>query len=174
MLRKIVTASLMTLLSVLLLGDSPKASGQAVNGTLLGTVTDSTGAVVSNTKVVVTETTKSVIHESITNESGNYTVPDLPPGSYSVAVEATGFKKYVQQNIALSSNSTTRVDIVLQAGSVSESVTVTSAPPVLQTDRADITTKIETEQVMNMPLGMFEVCTPIHVSFPSFPMRTVV
>lgn len=128
-------------------------NGQAVNGTLLGTVIDSTGAAIANAKVTVTQTSTSAIHESTTNDSGNYTFPDLPPGTYSVTVEANGFKKATQQSVDLASNSSTRVDLTLETGSVAETVLVTTAPPLLQTDRADISTKLETQEVVNMPLG---------------------
>ena len=136
----------------LLLKASLLLNAQAVNGTLLGTVTDSTGATVANAKVTVTETSTSALHQSTTNESGNYTFPDLPPGTYSVSVEANGFKRATQQRIDLASNSSIRVDLTLQAGSVAETVLVTTAPPMLQTDRADISTKLETEQVVELPL----------------------
>jgi carboxypeptidase family protein len=127
--------------------------GQAVNGTILGTVLDASGATVANAKVTITEKSTSLVHQSTTNESGNYTVPDLSPGDYNVTIESTGFKKSTQQNIALLSNSTLRVDVSLEPGNVSETITVTTAPPLLQTDRADISTKIETEQIVDMPLG---------------------
>ena len=127
--------------------------GQAVNATLLGTVTDATGAAVTSAKVTTTETATGLIHESVTNESGNYTIPDLPPGSYSVTVESKGFKKETRQNIELLNNTTVRVDLSLVPGNVSETVLVTTAPPVLQTDRADISTKIESEKMADMPLG---------------------
>jgi len=127
--------------------------GQAVNGTLLGTVTDNTGASLANAKVTVTEVGTGAIHESVTNESGNYTFPDLQPGTYSITVEAKGFKKETHQNIDLLSNSSTRVDISTEPGSVSETVLVTTAPALLQTDRADISTKIEARQVADLPLG---------------------
>ena len=154
MISRLVTrAPLMALLFTLLLSVPQTLSGQAVNGTLLGTVNDATGATVSNAKVVATQTSMGAIHETMTNESGNYTFPDIQPGPYSVAVEAAGFKKAVQENIVLVSNSSIRVDIELQTGNVTETIQVTTAPPLLQTDRADITTKIETEQVLNMPLG---------------------
>jgi hypothetical protein len=135
-----------------LLGISLPVHGQAVNGTLLGTVNDSSGATVANSKVTATETGTGAMHQSSTNESGNYTFPDLPPGTYRVTVEASGFKKAAQENINLASNSSIRVDLTLQAGSVAETILVTTAPPLLQTDRADISTKLETEQVLNMPL----------------------
>jgi hypothetical protein len=127
--------------------------GQAVNGTLLGTVTDATGAAVPNAKVTATEVSTGAIHLSASNDSGNYTFPDLQPGLYSVTVEAKGFKKLTQQNITLLSNTTVRVDLALTLGNVTESVTVTTEPPQLQTDRADISTKLEAEAVVNMPLG---------------------
>ncbi len=151
--RLVMRAPLVALVLTLLLCLSQASSGQAVNGTLLGTVNDATGAAVSNAKVVATQTSTGAIHESLTNESGNYTIPDLQPGPYSVAVEAPGFKKALQENIVLASNSSTRVDVDLQTGNVTETIQVTTAPPLLQTDRADITTKIETEQVLDMPLG---------------------
>jgi len=127
--------------------------GQIATGTLLGTVTDATGAAVPNAKVTATEVATGALHPSVTNDSGNYTFPDLQPGNYSVTVVAKGFKTLTQQNINLLSNTTVRVDLALTLGSVNESVTVTTEPPQLQTDRADISTKIEAEAVVNMPLG---------------------
>src|SRR5215472_8180369 len=112
--------------------------GQAVNATLLGTVQDSTGATVANAKVTATNVATATVYESVTNEAGNYTIPNLPPGTYSVTVSAQGFKKVTHANIDVLINTSTRVDFELQPGSVSEEVMVTAAPPLLQTDRADI------------------------------------
>src|ERR1017187_3866628 len=100
--------------------------GQAVNGTLLGTVTDATGAAVPNAKVIATDVATGATHPSSTNESGNYTFPDLQPGLYSVTVEVKGFKKMIQENINLLSNTTFRVDLALTLGSVNQSFTVTT------------------------------------------------
>ncbi|HWG19099.1 MAG TPA: carboxypeptidase regulatory-like domain-containing protein [Terracidiphilus sp.] len=141
-----------TLATILACGLST-SFGQAVSGTLLGTVTDPTGATIAHARITATETSTGAVHESATNDSGNYSFPDLTPGPYSITVESSGFRKATQERIDLQSNSATRVDLVLQPGSVLETVTVTTAPPVLQTDRADISTKIETEQVVDMPLG---------------------
>jgi Carboxypeptidase regulatory-like domain len=144
---------LRSMFALMVLGFSQALMGQAVNGTLLGTVIDATGAAVADAKVMATETTTGAIHESSTNESGNYTFPNLQPGKYAVTVEAKGFKKLSRQNIDLLSNSSTRIDLSLETGSVSETVLVTTAPPLLQTDRADISTKIEAEDVAQMPLS---------------------
>ncbi len=126
---------------------------QSVNGTLLGTVNDPSGAVVQNAIVTATESGTNVARETKTNDSGNYTFPDLPPGTYTVTVVAQGFKKDTHQNIAVLTNSTQRVDVNLVAGAVTESILVTTAPPLLQTDRADISTKIEQQQVADLPLS---------------------
>ena len=128
-------------------------NAQAVNGTLLGTVADTTGATVSNAKVTTTNVATSTVYESVTNATGNYTIPNLPPGTYSVTVTAQGFKKETHQNIDVQINSSTRVDFDISPGSVSEEVMVTTAPPLLQTDRADISTKLDTQQLQSLPLS---------------------
>src|ERR1022692_867919 len=85
--------------------------GQAVNSTALGTVTDSTGAVVIGAKVTLTEASTNVSRTGQTNESGNFVFPDISPGNYFVTVEMTGFKKEERRDIALLVNTTQRVDI---------------------------------------------------------------
>ena len=124
-----------------------------MNGTLLGTVSDPSGAAVPNIKVTAVDKATGTVRETDTNASGNYTMPDLPPGTYIVTVAAQGFKKEQRENIDLLSNTSTRVDVDLQTGSVNETVLVTTAPPMLQTDRADISTKIEAREVEDLPLG---------------------
>ena len=127
--------------------------GQAVNATLLGTVTDSSGAPVANAKVLLTETNTGIIHNSQTNESGNYVLPDLPPGTYSVTAELAGFKRASRVGIDVIVNTTQRVDLVLQPGNVSETVTVEAETAILQTERADTGRKLETVLTENLPLG---------------------
>ncbi len=126
---------------------------QAVSGTLLGTVTDASGAAVPNAQVTITATETGQVQNFKTNESGNYLVPGLPTGNYTVSVEAQGYKREVHEHVAVESNSTVRIDAALPAGAVTEQITVSTAPPVLQTDRADISTEIQREQVADLPLG---------------------
>jgi hypothetical protein len=141
------------ILVLLLLSVSPSLFGQAVNATLLGTITDASGAIVAGAKVTATEAATGLIHESVTNESGNFTFPNMEPGTYSLTAEAKGFKKEAHQNIDLLTNTSSRVDFSLAPGSMSETVEVTTAPPALQTDRADISTNIEAHQIANLPLS---------------------
>ena len=129
------------------------ALAQAVSGTLLGTVVDGTGAAVPNAQVTLTATETGQVQQFKTNESGNYLVPGLQPGNYTVSVEAAGFKRETHEHVAVASNTTVRIDASLVTGAVTEQVTVSTAPPVLQTDRADISTQIERQQVADLPLG---------------------
>ena len=126
---------------------------QAVNATLLGTVTDSSGASVANAKVTATEVTTGISHPGQTNGSGNYTFPDMPPGAYEVTVEAPGFKKEQRKDITVLVDTNTRVDVQLQPGSVNETIEVTGAPPLLQTDSASTGEKLDTTLVEQTPLG---------------------
>ncbi len=137
----------------LLLGSLGRLTAQAVNGTIVGTVTDPNGAVIPNAQVTITLTGQAAVHNSVTNESGNFTEPNLPPGVYTVTVSAPGFKNNTHENITLDTNTTQRVDAALVTGSTSESITVSSAPPLLQTDRADISTTISAAQIADLPLS---------------------
>jgi hypothetical protein len=125
---------------------------QTVNATLLGTVTDASGAVVPNAKVTITETQTSVSKTALTNDSGYWIVPNLPPGLYAVSVEAAGFKKETRRDITLIVDTSTRVDVQLTPGSISETIEVTGAAQQLQTDTATTAQKIDREVLANVPL----------------------
>jgi hypothetical protein len=126
---------------------------QAVSGTIVGTVVDKSGAVVANAPVTIVLTGQNGEHASVTNESGNFTEPNLPPGTYTVTVAAPGFEKMAHENIVVETNTTARVDFSLTAGSSSQTVTVTAAPPLLQTDRADISTNLGQREIQDLPLS---------------------
>src|SRR6267154_5529898 len=141
------------LLGVLLLGFSSPAMGQAVNATLLGTVTDTTGALVAGARVTATEMKTGVSRSTTTNDSGNYEFADLPPGQYEIATEKQGFKRAVRSGVDVVVNTDTRVNIAVELGAVNESVTITAEIPILQTDRADVGEKIELTQLEELPIG---------------------
>jgi hypothetical protein len=153
MLRKFIRPILGSVIALCTLAFSQALLGQAVNGTLLGTVSDPSGAVVPNATVTIILTGQSVQHTTVTNGSGDFTVPDLPSGTYSVTVLAKGFKKETRDNIAVLTNITTRVDVTLVTGSATETIEVTTAPPALQTDRADISSTIEQSTIGTLPLS---------------------
>jgi hypothetical protein len=128
------------------------AHAQAVTGTLLGNVTDSSGGAVPGATVVATETGTNISRTTTTNEAGYYIFSSLQNGTYSVDAELQGFKKIVRQNVKVDVNSTIRVDLKLEVGQMTEAVTVSAETPVLQTDRTDTGRIIESKMVSDMPL----------------------
>src|SRR5215469_12708912 len=125
--------------------------GQQVFGNIFGTVTDPTGAAIPNAKVTITDQNKGTKFDVTTNESGNYVKNQLIPGTYTVEVENVGFRKSVSKDIVVNVDQGSRVDLVLQVGDITQEVEVTAAAPLLQTDRADVATTYNTQQLENLP-----------------------
>lgn len=140
------------LLATLFLFTSSFAWSQALNGTLVGAISDASGALVPNAKVTIVEVNTNLTRTASTNESGNYSFANLPQGRYTVSIEQTGFRKATRENVDVTINSTVRVDIQLQPGQISEQVTITAELPALQTDRTDTGRKLDSRQVAELPL----------------------
>ncbi len=126
---------------------------QQVSATLIGTVTDPSGATVPNATVTATETRTGVVRKATTTSDGAFTIPYLAPGAYRVEFEAAGFKKVVRENIELPVSSSIRVDASLEPGAVTETVQVTGEPPPLQTDRAEVARNFSAQSVTQLPLA---------------------
>ncbi len=144
--------TLACLATCLLFASTSQLRAQVLKGQILGTVSDTSGAVVPGAAVTLTETNQNVSRLGQSNESGLYVFPNLDPGVYQVQVELEGFNIAVRADINLLPNTTVRVNLELQPGAVTETVIVTGAPPVLQTDRADTGAKIESKQLQELPL----------------------
>jgi hypothetical protein len=125
---------------------------QAVKGTLLGTITDASGAVIPGATVSISEMNTGIGRTVPANQNGYYVFANLDAGIYRVQVEHSGFRTAVQEQVEVVVNSTVRVAFELQPGTVAERVTVEAAAPALQTDRSDTGRKIETRQISDMPL----------------------
>ncbi len=131
---------------------TPQAFGQAVYGSILGTVTDPQGAAVSGAKVTVINQRKGTTDETTTNADGNYSVTHLVPDTYSVRVEAPGFKVSEQKDIIVSADAGSRVDLQFQVGGTTETVEVTAEAPQLKTDRADVAVTFNERYVEDVPI----------------------
>jgi len=131
---------------------NPRVSGQTLKATLLGTITDSSDAVLPEVTVAITETDTNSRRSTVTSRAGFYVLTDLEPGTYRVEVQHPGFKKVVRAGIELTPNSTARVDLELSPGMVTEVIDVTASAPLLKTDRADIGGVFERQLIQNMPL----------------------
>lgn len=129
------------------------AFGQAVNANLLGTITDQNDASIAGASVTITETATGISKTSKTNTSGNFDFEAIQPGTYRVSAEQAGFQRVVNENVVVLVNSTVRVDLTMQVGSVTETVTVRETPPILKTDRADVGIDIGSAEMENLPLG---------------------
>src|SRR5687768_8632569 len=128
------------------------ASAQAVTGTLLGNVNDTSGAAVPGATVTARETQTNVSRSSVTNETGYYTFTSLQSGTYAVEAELQGFKKVLREGVRVDVNTTVRVDLKLEVGQLTETVSVAAETPMLQTDRTDTGRIIESKMVSELPL----------------------
>ncbi len=140
------------LVALLVLSSVGSVWGQVVTGTLTGTVTDSTGATVPNAKVTITEVSTGAQRSAATSADGLYNFSYLAPGDYKVDVSATGFKSFTQSDIAVPVSTVARLNAVLTPGNASETVTVTAAPPPLQTESVEVATNLEARQITDLPL----------------------
>lgn len=128
--------------------------GQAgATGTILGTVTDNSGAVVANAAVAITNLATGVTKKTATSSSGDFTAPYLQPGTYKVEVEAPGFQKSVLQNIGLVVAQEVRANVTMKPGAVSETVEVQANAVALDTDSATVSQTVTQQQVNELPLN---------------------
>lgn len=120
---------------------------------ITGTITDKSGASVAGVKVVATNLETGVTRESISTDGGAYTIPSLPPGRYVLSATKDGFKTIKQENLTLEVNAVLRLDVQLELGAVSESVTVSSAPPLIESENSSLGQVVETKQIVELPLN---------------------
>ena len=144
-----ISVALLSLLCILWV---PGALGQAVYGSILGTVIDPSGAAVSGAKITVTSQAKNVSTVATSNESGNYAVTHLIPDTYTVRIEGTGFKSLETKNVQVSADTSTKIDGQFQVGSTSEQVEVTAEAPQLKTDREDVSVEFNSKQLAELPI----------------------
>lgn len=140
------------------------AYGQAVYGTIVGTATDPQGAAVAGARITITDTQRQVSVSAVTNQDGNFTQRGLIAGTYTVRIEAAGFKAAVQ-TVIVSVDQESRADLKLQVGDVSQVVEISAETPLLKTERADVAVTFTEKTVTNLPLinrrfSQFELLTP--------------
>src|SRR5262249_2699169 len=126
---------------------------QNVTGSILGTVHDSSSAVVAGARVTVTNEGTNFEYRAQTAGSGDYVVPNLPPGIYTVTSESAGFKQNVVRGVALLANRSVRVDFTLEPGAIAQSVEVQAAAPVVNSENATIGNILESGTITTLPLN---------------------
>ena len=127
--------------------------GQTSTGTITGMVTDSSQARLASVKLKLTNIATGVTLDGQTNEAGEYTFPLLPSGTYTLVAEQGGFQKVNRTGIVVELSRTARVDLILQVGQVTESLTVTGAAPLLESETSTVGQLIENKSISDMPLN---------------------
>ena len=137
----------------MLLLPSASAVGQVDQGSITGVVQDATGAVVPEAQVTLLNTDQGISLETRSSGSGNYTFSPVRIGHYTITVIAPGFEKTTQQNLSVAVGQELQVNVAMQTGSTSETVTISTAPPQLQTDESSVGQVVDEHTVVSLPLN---------------------
>lgn len=152
-MRQSMKVGFVVLLLIGVLGVLQPAWSQEVTASIVGTVTDPSGAPLKDAEVIATDTDRGTVLTTKTNDSGAYNITRVPVGHYTVKITAPGFQSAVQSGVTLVLNQTARIDIQMKMGQVSETVEVTGSAPVLQTDRTEVSTIIDSKTNDTLPLA---------------------
>ena len=144
---------LVSVVCFLLVASGNTGLGQTSTATLIGIVQDSTGAVLPNVTVSVTNRERNATQLTRTNETGTYVLPALNPGNYSVTAESPGFKRFVREGVVIQLNQVARVDIRLGLGSIEETIEVTEAMPLVETETSGRGSVIDRLKIVELPLN---------------------
>jgi hypothetical protein len=128
------------------------AFGQVAGGTITGTITDPAGASVANASVQARNVESGTVYPVQSTTTGNYTIPNLPVGTYELDVTATGFKKFVRQNLTVQAAQVLAVDVKLEIGQATESVTVSAEATMLKTESGDISQNVTLQSLDQLPM----------------------
>ncbi len=126
---------------------------QTYTASIRGVVTDATQSAVPNAQITATESGRNILQRTVSDAAGRYVLTNLPPGEYAVTVEAAGFKKYTRENLVVQVNQDVSVDVTLQVGEVTESVSVTAEAPVIEANTSSVGKVVENREIVNLPLN---------------------
>src|SRR5436309_5485232 len=148
------SVTLTTLVLLALCAPSSPLNAQVLYGSLVGNVTDESGAAIPGATVTITQRDTGASRDAVTDGTGAYRFPTLQSGTYTITVKLTGFRTFTRSDVQLTLNNVTRVDAPLQVGELSEMVTVTAASPLLQTERAEIRAELKERELVNLPVSL--------------------
>ncbi len=131
---------------------APVSFAQVLYGSIVGNVTDNSGAVVAGATVKITNKATNQVRETVTTEDGAYTFTTVQTGLWEVSVSKTGFKGFTRSNVEVTLNNITRSNVALEVGQVVDTVSVTADAGVLQTDRAEIRAELNSQTLQNIPI----------------------
>jgi len=140
---------------------------QVLYGSIAGTLTDPTGAVIPKATVTVKNTSTGLSRQGTTDDAGYYSIPNLAEGTYDLSVSASGFGPYTQTGVAVPINAVTRIDITLRVGAISEQVAVEASSAVLQTTKSDVSATLNAQTIGNLPLSNYRNYQTCSIWFPA-------
>ena len=149
------------------LGARP-ADAQVLYGSIVGNVTDSTGASMPGATVTIEQTETKLKRELITDAAGAYHFTAVPTGTYTITVSMSGFRAFGRPGVPVSLNSVARVDAKLEVGQLTETVSVTSEAPILQTDRAEVRSELSAVELTNLPVPIGRNYQQLFKTLPGF------
>jgi outer membrane receptor protein involved in Fe transport len=147
-------------------GLAAPAAAQVRYGSIVVEVRDASGSAVPGADVTITQQGTNLTRSSVTTGAGQVTFASLPPGTYTVRVNLSGFKEFLTTDLAVAEDSVVRVGSMLQVGQVTDTITVSGAAAVLQTDRADVRTDIPAVQLQNLPVPVGRNYQNLFVTVP--------
>jgi len=152
-MKRVLFSACVFLVGIAVVALALPALGQEVTASIVGTVTDPSGAPISAAAVIATDIERGTTWTAKTNDAGAYNLTRVPIGTYKVEIAAPGFQKAVHPPFTLVLNQTARVDVTMKVGQVTETIEVTGTAPVLQTENAQVSTIIDAKTNDNLPLA---------------------
>ena len=146
----------------------PVAHAQVLYGSLVGNVTDSTGAAMPGATVTIEQAETQLKRELVTDSAGAYHFTAVPSGTYTISVTMTGFRTVSRRNVPVTLNSVARVDAKLEVGQLTETVMVTGETPILQTDRAEVRAELKARELTELPVPIGRNYQQLFKTLPGF------
>ena len=131
---------------------SSAAFAQSDRGTITGTISDPAGAIIASAAIEARNVATGAVYAAASSGTGNYTIPQLPAGTYDLSVTVPGFKKYIREGLQVEVAGTARIDVALEVGSNTESITVEAAAPLLKTEGGEVSHNVATETLDELPI----------------------
>src|SRR5437867_8124852 len=156
------------LVYLVFLAAAPRLEAQVLYGSIIGNVTDPTGAAVPGADVVVTHKETNRSRATLTNDTGGFSFSTLWSGSYTLKVGLSGFKEFVKTDVPVTLNNVTRVDVTLEVGAVTETISVEGVTPLLQTDRAEVRAEVSERKLVNLPVPLGRNYQQLYKTLPGF------
>lgn len=144
------------------------AEAQVLYGSIVGTVSDSTGGAIPGATVTITHAGTKATRDAVTDAAGHYQFPTIQTGTYTVTIALTGFQTATRTSVPVTLNSVTRIDVALKVGQLQESVTVAASAELLQTERAEVRSELRSRELQDLPVPIGRNYQQLFATLPGF------